>query len=352
MDTPTKPLIAVDAGLSNALWANFVAPVLDGTHGLVEEMHLGVIESLPSLFPVGSVTAELRLEHQRMAAAVGDDWAAIAAAWVGRSGATVTVRAGSAEALAKAVATVRSNAPAAEAQANEVRVDFWQSGRGGVYTTARSIAADAWSDIEPNYPADVAAALARAVEHSPTPDGGRIILWHGPPGTGKTTAIRSLAREWAGWARFQVVLDPDPIVGSAASLMHVLLDDEDDAEWRVLVIEDADPIVRTDSWGGHLGASTTLSRLLNVGDGIVGQGTKVLVLLTTNERPERLHPALCRPGRCLSSVHFRRFTRAEARRLTGDRLPEGETFSLAELKGRAPEEPIASMASVRVGQYL
>jgi hypothetical protein len=39
-----------------------------------------------------------------------------------------------------------------------------------------------------------------------------------------------------------------------------------------------------------------LSRFLNVVDGLIGQGLRVLVLVTTNEPIRTLHPAVARPG--------------------------------------------------------
>src|SRR5439155_8984826 len=56
-----------------------------------------------------------------------------------------------------------------------------------------------------------------------------------------------------------------------------------------------------------------LSRLLNVVDGLIGQGLRVLVLITTNEDVRRLHPAVSRPGRCLFRHEFDRLDADEAR---------------------------------------
>jgi hypothetical protein len=55
-----------------------------------------------------------------------------------------------------------------------------------------------------------------------------------------------------------------------------------------------------------------LSRLLNVVDGIIGQGLRVIVLVTTNDDLRQLHPAVSRPGRCLAKVQFAPFTPHEA----------------------------------------
>jgi hypothetical protein len=49
-----------------------------------------------------------------------------------------------------------------------------------------------------------------------------------------------------------------------------------------------------------------LSRFLNVVDGLIGQGLRVLVLVTTNEEIRKLHPAVARPGRAAANVLFGR----------------------------------------------
>ncbi len=51
----------------------------------------------------------------------------------------------------------------------------------------------------------------------------------------------------------------------------------------------------------------SLSRLLNVCDGVLGIAMRVLVLITTNELVSELHPAVTRPGRCISEIPFEVF---------------------------------------------
>jgi len=38
----------------------------------------------------------------------------------------------------------------------------------------------------------------------------------------------------------------------------------------------------------------------------------LLVLVTTNEPMDAIHPAIKRPGRCLANIEFRRFNKQEA----------------------------------------
>ena len=60
-------------------------------------------------------------------------------------------------------------------------------------------------------------------------------------------------------------------------------------------------------------AGQGVSRLLNAVDGLLGQGSRVLLLITTNEELGMLHPAITRPGRCASQVEFLPLSPAEAK---------------------------------------
>jgi hypothetical protein len=57
-----------------------------------------------------------------------------------------------------------------------------------------------------------------------------------------------------------------------------------------------------------------LSRLLNLTDGLLGQGRRVLAAITTNEDIRVLHPAATRPGRCLAQIEVGRCPRPRLRR--------------------------------------
>src|SRR6185312_7694550 len=105
--------------------------------------------------------------------------------------------------------------------------------------------------------------------------------------------------------------DPELFFGSSPRYMlDVLLDeDEDDSDWRLLILEDTGELLALDA---RQQTGQGLSRLLNVVDGLIGQGLRVLVLVTTSEPLRALHPAVSRPGRCIAQVEFTAFPAAEA----------------------------------------
>jgi hypothetical protein len=81
-----------------------------------------------------------------------------------------------------------------------------------------------------------------------------------------------------------------------------------------------------------------LSRLLNVVHRIIGQGLRVLVLVTTNESLKRLHSAVARPRRCSAKIEFLSFAADEAGswlEAHGAPGPEGAAGTRAELFARA-----------------
>ena len=122
--------------------------------------------------------------------------------------------------------------------------------------------------------------------------------------------------------------------------------------WRLLIVEDCDELVRV---GAKKEAGQALGRLLNVTDGFIGHGLKLLVALTTNEPLMALHPAVVRAGRCLAEIHVGRLSRAEAVAWLG--TPEGvsgEGATLAELlQLRGMLGPARAFERCRpVGMYL
>ena len=180
-----------------------------------------------------------------------------------------------------------------------------------------------------NYSQQSRAGLAELMDGSSRP-GGQLVLWHGLAGTGKTFALRALAWEWRRWCDLHYIVDPDSFFGEHADyLMNVLLQpsmraalDEPRADrgrmTQVQIGGDEGagraPRARLAAAGarGHRRAAPPdaksvigqgLSRFLNVVDGLIGQGLRVLVLVTTNEPIRKLHPAVA-ARRCAANIEF------------------------------------------------
>ncbi|MBI3272553.1 MAG: 26S protease regulatory subunit [Planctomycetes bacterium] len=123
----------------------------------------------------------------------------------------------------------------------------------------------------------------------------RGLLFHGPPGTGKTYAVRYLSRALPGHTTLLATGENLGQVAAYFRLARILAP-------SLLVFEDIDLIAEERSLSPGV-THTLLNSLLNEMDGLKGDA-EVVTVLTTN-RPEVLEPALAaRPGRVDQAVEF------------------------------------------------
>jgi hypothetical protein len=210
----------------------------------------------------------------------------------------------------------------AQLRDDAVSVNFWNAAQErGEYRPRResqTMRVPQWQEIAANYPEQVRPELAHTMrlQESGIP-ASRLMLWRGLPGTGKTWALRALMREWLDWCTFHYVVDPAMFFSNSTYMLSLLSkvseveqDEDGNRKWSLIILEDAGEFIAMDSRHQH---GQALAKLLNLSDGLLGQGQKLLFLITTNEEVQNLHPAIVRHGRCLSNLEFPEFSESEAR---------------------------------------
>lgn len=245
----------------------------------------------------------------------------------------------------------RERVPPSEHKEDVVEVSFWRMGQHGPHCTKRGIAGPAWPEIRDNYVNTTRNALEELLATDiESGSGGKLVLWHGVPGTGKTYALRSWCRTCQDSIDINYIVDPDVFFGENADYMLDILTRAPRKKLNLFVAEDTGELLARDA---RQQMGQALSRLLNVCDGLIGQGLRILVLITTNEDLGTLHPAIVRPGRCYANIEFETFDENEALQWLGSHGTEDITMpsrsTIAELYSAVDNNQIISQKPRSIG---
>jgi len=152
-----------------------------------------------------------------------------------------------------------------------------------------------------------------------------LVLFHGIPGTGKSTYIRYLIH----CQRKRVIFLSPRLAGNLDSpeLVNLLLENRN----SILVIEDAEDLLVSRDSNNNSG----ISMLLNLTDGILGETLGIQVICTFNTHVSNIDKALLRKGRLLALYEFKPLATQKARALleeigVKDYFPD-KPLTLAEL---------------------
>lgn len=191
---------------------------------------------------------------------------------------------------------------------DRVFMNFSSFADGHVDIITRQIDAAGWSSVAANYPG-VSDTIGKLLAADPATFPGKVGLLSGPPGTGKTTLLRAWAREWRNQANFIYVTDAEEFFTRSQYTLKLLFRAQGNHEWNVLLFEDAEEFITARGKDTHKKA---LRNLLNVGDGMIGQGLRILTIFTTNAMSTEVDPAVKRKGRCFLDLEVPELTAEQA----------------------------------------
>ncbi len=166
-------------------------------------------------------------------------------------------------------------------------------------------------------------------------------ILRGEPGTGKTTFLRHAIRLLGRSHRFYCVPSSQADLLTRPAMLPFWIHERKRHEGKkpAVIIEDAERLLAS-----RLPASNeSLSNLLNIADGLLGECLGLHLIFTINCEADELDPAALRPGRLGLFRDFRKLDHGEATKLAthiGVELPRLEDgYSLGEIYSGPPKLP-------------
>ncbi|MBP9120401.1 MAG: AAA family ATPase, partial [Ignavibacterium sp.] len=150
-------------------------------------------------------------------------------------------------------------------------------------------------DLNLNYNDDLLEVHNHLVKNLNKKNKSGLVLFHGIPGTGKSTYIRYLIHK----VKKTVIFLPPRIAANLDSpgMTSLLVDNPN----SIFIIEDAEELIKSREGNG----GSSISMLLNLTDGMLGESIGVQVICTFNTHTNNIDKALLRKGRLIASYEFK-----------------------------------------------
>ena len=151
-------------------------------------------------------------------------------------------------------------------------------------------------DLKSHYNEDFPLVHQKIITQLNSKNTNGLFLFHGVPGTGKTTYIKYLIHS----LKKKVIFLSPKMAGTLDnhSMTELLIENKN----SVLVIEDAEELIT--SRDTHF-RNSNLSMILNMTDGLLGEGLGIQIIATFNTELKNIDKALLRKGRLQSIYEFK-----------------------------------------------
>lgn len=214
-------------------------------------------------------------------------------------------------------------------------------GEGGL--SLRKLGTEGCKYIPENYIQSVQDGFKYIVEQlsSPKPR-GRLCIFTGAPGCGKTFFIRSILNEVKN--SVFVYIPPSYVQElSGPGVLGALLDAQEmtDSKNIIIILEDADEVLTTRMSDNM----SQISGLLNLTDGFVGNCLNIKIIATTNAKRQEIETASIRPGRLCKILNFDKLEPEQCKKvfssISAEKeycLKENKSYTLAEIYEAASGE--------------